>query len=122
MVKSVKFKGKNVIIDWDQEDYDYFFLSGLQQLVDDHFKGERRVVVLPITDPLLKSKEWVNKHPTGTAGMKQVEVSDQFADGCVEYGVNCALRQYIDQFDPKPAKPVKNNSVPKKNNKSKIKK
>ena len=117
MVRDAKFKGNTVILDWDQEDYDYFFIVGLQQLTDDHFKGERKVVVVPITDPVFKSAAWISKHPDITTGTKQVNISDEFADGCVEYGVNHALRQYIDQFDlPKKV------SKPKKTVKSKVQK
>jgi hypothetical protein len=87
MVRKVSVRGNKVTIDWDQEDYDFFFRFGLQLLADEHFKGERKVVVLPADAVKLEKKA------------KSIEVSDEFADACVGKGVNQALRDHLGKID-----------------------
>lgn len=70
-------------IDWDQEDYDVFFRAGLQILCDEHFKGERKVVVVPHDGSVVLKKA------------NAVEVSDEFSIGCVEKAVNQAIREAV---------------------------
>ena len=67
-------------------------------MADEHFGGERKVVVVPLDGIKLESTN------------KTIEVSDDFVHSCIEYGVNHALRSYIDSIES-----------PKKTGKKKIK-
>ena len=94
MIRKVSIRGNKLTIDWDQEDADCFFLKGLQKLADDHFGGKRKVVVVPFEGAVIKSS-------------KTVEVSDEFSTWCIEAGVNQALREMLDFYDPKKKSKVK---------------
>lgn len=87
MVRKVEIRGNKVMVDWDQEDYDFFFRAGMQLLADENFGGVRKVVVLPVEDVKLDKK------------VKSIEVSDEFADMCVGKAFNQALRDWLDKLD-----------------------
>jgi hypothetical protein len=87
MIKSVKVKGSMVTIDWDQEDYDFFFRAGLQILCDECCNGKRKVVVVPASEVKIDKS------------MKTVEVSDEFALSCVELAVIQAIRDGIKRYE-----------------------
>lgn len=83
MIRDVTLTKNIVSIDWDQEDYDAFFRAGLQLVCDDHFNGERKVVVVPASNVKLDKKA------------KTIEVSEEFSLMCVERAVNQAIREGI---------------------------
>ena len=88
MIKNVTMCKNVMTIEWDQCDYDVFFRIGLQALADEHFNGERKVIVMPCDTTGVSVVAQESK-------TKSVEVSDDFADACVGYGVNHALKEYI---------------------------
>jgi hypothetical protein len=92
MIRKVTVRKNVITIDWDQADYDFFFLVGMQAMCDEHFGGKRKVVVVPCKEPLDSLKK-----------DKIVEVSDAFADACVEHGVNEALREQINKANAEDA-------------------
>lgn len=98
MIRKVTVKKNIITIDWDQEDYDFYFRVGMQAMCDEHFGGQRKVVVVPCQAPFDSLKK-----------AKTVEVSDAFADACVEHGVNQALREQLDKIKAEKAgkKPAK---------------
>ena len=102
MIKSVDINGNMLTIEWDQEDYDLFFRAGLQMICDEHFKGKRKVVVVPHDGSIVTKKA------------KTVEVSDEFSLMCVEKAVNQAIREGLDRLESSSAKVAKVSKAPKK--------
>ena len=89
MIKKVSIKGDRLTMDCDQQDYDFFFLTGLQLVIDAHFDGERKVVVVPYAQGRKALKK----------GCKTIDVSDEFADWCVEKAVNQCLREHLNRLE-----------------------
>lgn len=89
MIRKVSVRGRKITITCDQKDYDIFFRIGLQLVVDAHFDGKRKVVVVPY-------EQW-SKNNNGEP-RKTVNCSDEFSNWCVERAVNQVLREGIAHY------------------------
>lgn len=106
MIKNVKVRGCNVTFECSLKERDKLFQDGLQILADEHFGGERKVVVVPCNSPVGKMVKSSIKKPS------KFEVSDEFVEECINVAFNKHFKDYIDELEQaeKLDKPIKKNA------------